>query len=79
MKVMNDVIRSVKIKLGPSVDKWAVVIHMYVWLTTGKRLHVRRISHKEGLEDMFITELRLMFDDVQRQYYGLKKKKKGKR
>ena len=75
MKVMNDVIRSVKIKLGPSVDKWAVVIHMYVWLTTGKRLHVRRTSHKTGIEDTFISELRLMFDDVQRQYYGLKKKK----
>ena len=74
MKILNDRIRSIKIKLGPSMDEWAVVIHMYVWLKTGKRLHVKRISHKTGIEDTFISELRLMFDDVQRQYYGLKRR-----
>lgn len=73
MKEMNDNIRSIKIKLGPSVDEWAVIIHMYVWLKTGKVLRAKRISHKKGLERMFVTEVNLMFDEVRRKYYGSEK------
>ena len=72
MKAMNDNIRSIKIKLGQAGDEWAVIIHMYVWLKTGKMLHVSRISHKTGLERMFITEVNLIYDEIRRKYYGIK-------
>ena len=76
MKVLNDRIRSIRIKMIQSLeDEWATVTHMRVKLKTGRVLEVKRLMHKTGIEDTFISELRLMFDDVQRQYYGLKKKK----
>lgn len=74
MKVLNDNIRTIKIKLGQSIaDEWAVVIHMNVWLKTGKLLKARYIMHKSGIEHMFVTTMNLMFDEIRRKYYGSQK------
>ena len=73
MKEMNDNIRSIKIKLGQAADEWAVIIHMYVWLKTGKLLKAKYLMHKSGIEHMFVTTINLMFDEIRRKYYGSQK------
>lgn len=74
MKVMNDKIKSIRVKLiQSSKDKWADIIYMRVRFRTGKVLKAKYLMHKSGVEHMFVTTMNLMFDEIRRKYYGSQK------